>query len=70
MKSGPNLWIVDSFTDKPFHGNPADVHQSADLPPVTRVQVIANELNLSEKLLIRGQAIVFMEGKLREELNK
>lgn len=47
-----DLWIVDSFTERPFHGNPAGVHWSEQLPSPTRMQNIASELNLSETAFI------------------
>lgn len=46
--SAPNLWIVDSFTDRAFHGNPAGVHRCDQLPSANSMQNIASELNLSE----------------------
>lgn len=46
------IYIVDSFTDQPFKGNPAGVHLSERPPEVDRMQSIANELNLSETAFV------------------
>jgi trans-2,3-dihydro-3-hydroxyanthranilate isomerase len=48
--SHPNVRvkIVDAFTTKPFHGNPAGVVTEADGLTVEQMQKIAQELNLSE----------------------
>ncbi|MFK7735038.1 MAG: PhzF family phenazine biosynthesis protein [Pirellulaceae bacterium] len=43
-----DLWIVDSFTDRAFRGNPAGVYRSSELPNETMMQNLAFELNLSE----------------------
>ena len=42
------IYIVDSFTDQAFKGNPAGVHLSEHQPGEDRMQLIASELNLSE----------------------
>lgn len=47
MKAG-DLWIVDSFTDHAFRGNPAGVYKSGELPDASVMQSLAAELNLSE----------------------
>lgn len=42
------LWIIDAFTDRPFHGNPAAVCLLADSMPDEWMHRVASELNLSE----------------------
>ena len=46
-------FIIDSFTDEPFKGNPAGVcFVEADLPP-EKMQNIATEFGLSETAFVR-----------------
>ncbi|MET9602996.1 PhzF family phenazine biosynthesis isomerase [Streptomyces sp. NPDC006459] len=46
--------IVDAFTDRPFHGNPAAVLLlDAAFPPDTWLQQVACEMNLSETAFAR-----------------
>jgi predicted PhzF superfamily epimerase YddE/YHI9 len=42
------LTVVDSFTDRPFAGNPAAVALVAEFPADAQMQLIAREMNLSE----------------------
>ena len=53
MKSDNDIWIVDSFTDQAFKGNPAAVHWTNSELSCDRMQAIASELNLSETAFIR-----------------
>jgi PhzF family phenazine biosynthesis protein len=46
------IYIVDSFTDQAFKGNPAGVHLSEQQPEEDRMQSIASELNLSETAFV------------------
>ncbi|MBQ4036197.1 MAG: PhzF family phenazine biosynthesis protein, partial [Paludibacteraceae bacterium] len=43
-----NQYIVDAFTDKPFHGNPAAVCVMDQWPDEQLMMSIAMENNLSE----------------------
>jgi len=43
-----SLTVVDSFTDRPFAGNPAAVAVLEAFPAETDMQLIAREMNLSE----------------------
>ena len=47
-----SIYIVDSFTDKAFSGNPAAVQLVAKLEANDRMQSIARELNLSETAFV------------------
>jgi len=47
-----DLTVVDSFTDRPFSGNPAAVAQVNDFPDESRMQAIAREMNLSETAFV------------------
>jgi len=49
----PNMWIVDSFTDEAFRGNPAGVHWTESELEPKRMQAIASEMNLSETAFVR-----------------
>lgn len=58
MHTKIETYIVDSFTDKPFKGNPAGVCVLKQKLEVEKMQVIAKELGLSETAfinLIEGQ---------------
>ncbi len=46
------IFIVDSFTDKPFQGNPAGVCLLEESTTEEMMQSIANELNLSETVFL------------------
>ena len=48
-----NLWIVDSFANKPFHGNPAAVALVNQFPEDIVCQNIAAEMNLSETVFVK-----------------
>lgn len=48
MTTRPPLWLVDAFSDRPFHGNPAAVCLLADPMPDHWLQQVAAEMNLSE----------------------
>ncbi|MEO1616076.1 MAG: PhzF family phenazine biosynthesis isomerase [Planctomycetota bacterium] len=50
----PDLWIVDSFTNRAFRGNPAGVHLVTEFLEASRMQQIASELNLSETAFVCG----------------
>jgi predicted PhzF superfamily epimerase YddE/YHI9 len=43
-----DLTVVDSFTDRPFAGNPAAVAMVDRFPDESEMQLIAREMNLSE----------------------
>ena len=43
-----DLTVVDSFTDRPFAGNPAAVAVLDAFPDDARMQAVAGEMNLSE----------------------
>ena len=51
-----DLTVVDSFTDRPFAGNPAAVAVVGAYPDEDRLQAVAREMNLSETafLVARG----------------
>jgi PhzF family phenazine biosynthesis protein len=51
------IWIVDAFTDKPFHGNPAAVTVVKGFPNDEMCQKIAAEMNLSETAFIKPLGI-------------
>ncbi|OWF51847.1 phenazine biosynthesis-like domain-containing protein [Mizuhopecten yessoensis] len=48
------LYIVDAFTDKPFHGNPAAICLLKQKLSDEEMQRIAAEMNLSETAYIQG----------------
>jgi hypothetical protein len=49
------LFVVDTFTDRPFAGNPAGIqHQDTERDP-TWMQNVASELTLSETSFLRRQ---------------
>lgn len=50
------LFQVDSFTDKPFHGNPAGVCVSSRPHQVDWMQKVAMEMNLSETAFLVQEA--------------
>lgn len=43
-----NLWVVDAFTNRPFHGNPAAVCVLDGPRESDWMQLVAREMNLSE----------------------
>lgn len=47
------VYIVDAFTDAPFHGNPAAVCLVYQEWNETMMQHIASEMNLSETAFVR-----------------
>jgi predicted PhzF superfamily epimerase YddE/YHI9 len=49
------LTVVDSFTDRPFSGNPAAVTVLDDFPPDARMQAVAAEMNLAETAFVAGR---------------
>jgi predicted PhzF superfamily epimerase YddE/YHI9 len=49
---GLDLTVVDSFTDRPFTGNPAAVAVVGAFPPEHVMQAIAREMNLSETAFV------------------
>ncbi|HLI74364.1 MAG TPA: PhzF family phenazine biosynthesis protein [Acidimicrobiales bacterium] len=48
MEPSLELTVVDSFTDRPFSGNPAAIAVVGAFPADERMQQIAREMNLSE----------------------
>lgn len=48
-----DMWIVDSFTEEAFRGNPAAVHWTQSELDPQRMQSIASEMNLSETAFVR-----------------
>lgn len=52
----PQLFQVDAFTDKPFHGNPAAVYIDPKPATVQWMQDLAAEMNLSETAFLKPQA--------------
>ena len=50
--SSPALYLVDSFTDQPFRGNPAGVCICAAFPAEETMQAIAKELGFSETAFV------------------
>lgn len=50
-------YIVDSFTNEPFRGNPAGVCFVEKVLSVDRMQSIARELNQSETAFLRGDGV-------------
>jgi predicted PhzF superfamily epimerase YddE/YHI9 len=50
------LVVVDSFTDQPFHGNPAAVAVVDAFPEDRQMQTIAREMNLSETAFVVPRA--------------
>jgi predicted PhzF superfamily epimerase YddE/YHI9 len=46
------LFVVDSFTDQLFSGNPAAIAIVAAFPDVSRMQSVAAEMNLSETAFV------------------
>jgi PhzF family phenazine biosynthesis protein len=53
---GMTIYQVDSFTDKPFSGNPAAVCITNGLQDEGWMQNVAREMNLSETAFLRKQA--------------
>lgn len=53
---GLTIYQVDSFTDKPFSGNPAAVCILDELQDEDWMQNVAREMNLSETAFLRKQA--------------
>ena len=51
-----DLTVVDSFTDRPFAGNPAAIAVVDALPRRGRMQAIAREMNLSETAFVVARA--------------
>jgi predicted PhzF superfamily epimerase YddE/YHI9 len=51
-----DITVVDSFTDRPFAGNPAAVAVVESFPDDTTMQLIAREMNLSETAFAVGRA--------------
>jgi predicted PhzF superfamily epimerase YddE/YHI9 len=51
-----DLTVVDSFTDRPFAGNPAAVAVVDAFPDDARMQAIAREMNLSETAFVVPRA--------------
>ncbi len=47
-----DLTVVDSFTDRPFAGNPAAVAVVDAFPDEDRMQAVAREMNLSETAFV------------------
>jgi predicted PhzF superfamily epimerase YddE/YHI9 len=47
-----DLTVVDSFTDRPFAGNPAAVCITDHFPEEDRMQAVAREMNLSETAFV------------------
>jgi len=47
-----DLTVVDSFTDRPFAGNPAAVALVDAFPDEDRMQAVAREMNLSETAFV------------------
>lgn len=50
------IQVVDSFTDRPFAGNPAAVALLDHFPPAEWMQLVARELNLSETAFVVPRA--------------
>src|SRR5512142_118542 len=50
------IYQVDSFTDRPFSGNPAGVCILDDLQDESWMQNVAREMNLSETAFLHKQA--------------
>lgn len=46
------LTVVDSFTDRPFRGNPAAVAVVDEFPSDARMQAVATEMNLAETAFV------------------
>jgi PhzF family phenazine biosynthesis protein len=51
-----DLTVVDSFTDRPFAGNPAAVAVVDAFPDEGRMQAVAREMNLSETAFVVARA--------------
>ena len=51
-----DLTVVDSFTDRPFAGNPAAVAVVDRFPEDSQMQLIAREMNLSETAFVVPRA--------------
>jgi len=51
-----DLTVVDSFTDRPFAGNPAAVAVVDRFPDDREMQLIAREMNLSETAFVASRA--------------
>ncbi|XP_033746353.1 phenazine biosynthesis-like domain-containing protein [Pecten maximus] len=54
LKPSVPLYIVDAFTDRPFHGNPAAICLLKQSLSEDDMQKIAAEMNLSETAYIQG----------------
>ncbi len=52
MPKTPSLTIVDTFTSKPFAGNPAAVCVCSESPPAGWMQSLGAEMNLSETAIL------------------
>ena len=50
------LTVVDSFTDRPFTGNPAAVAVVDGFPADARMQAVAAEMNLAETAFVARRA--------------
>ncbi len=53
--SESRIFVVDSFTDQPFKGNPAGVHVSTETLTDSYMQSLATELGFSETAFITPQ---------------
>src|SRR5207245_11305155 len=53
---GMTIYQVDSFTDKPFSGNPAGVCITDEMRDEGWMQNVAREMNLSETAFLHKQA--------------
>jgi PhzF family phenazine biosynthesis protein len=51
--TGPPLYHVDAFTERPFEGNPAAICILNDTRPAAWMQSVAAEMNLSETAFVR-----------------
>ena len=51
-----DLTVVDSFTDRPFAGNPAAVALVDRFPADSEMQLIAREMNLSETAFVASRS--------------
>jgi PhzF family phenazine biosynthesis protein len=56
---GQKIYQVDSFTDRPFSGNPAGVCVMDDAAPVEWMKAVAAEMNLSETAFLYQSEGVF-----------
>ncbi|CAL7960848.1 Uncharacterized isomerase BH0283 [Alphaproteobacteria bacterium] len=48
-----DIWVVDTFTNRPFSGNPAAVCLVQEFPKIEIMQNIAYEMNLSETTFVK-----------------